>query len=190
LLRDAFTNSIDRRHGDAIFEGADVIYVRDGVVLVATGLRTDSDGANQVAAELKRMGFDPHIVNMPWGCGHIDGGINIVGPRTAVMVPNNAPHAAYELLKKMGFTIVNAMAFLIAIFSAVYALSLYRRVVFGEMVNPKLEGIADLETREILIFAPLVVSTLVLGVYPNSVFEITGASVNHLIAMWQTSGLH
>jgi arginine deiminase len=96
-------------HGDAIFEGADVVYVRDGVVLVATGLRTDTDGANQVATELKRMGFDPHIVNMPWGCGHIDGGINIVGPRTAVMVPNNSPHAAYELLKKMGFTIVNVM---------------------------------------------------------------------------------
>ncbi|MFM2031351.1 MAG: hypothetical protein RLZZ297_116 [Chloroflexota bacterium] len=96
-------------HGTAIFEGADVVYVRDGVVLVATGLRTDSDGAQQVAGELRRMGYEPHIVNMPWGCGHIDGGVNIVGPRTAVMVPNNVPHAAYELLRHMGFTIINAM---------------------------------------------------------------------------------
>lgn len=96
-------------HGNAIFEGADVVYVRDGVVLVATGLRTDTDGAQQVATELKRMGFEPHIVNMPWGCGHIDGGVNIIGPRTAVMVPNNAPHAAYELLRHMGYTIINAM---------------------------------------------------------------------------------
>jgi NADH-quinone oxidoreductase subunit M len=76
------------------------------------------------------------------------------------------------------------------ILSAVYALTLYRRVVFGEMVNPKLAGIADLEMREVVIFAPLVVSTLVLGVYPNAVFHITESSVNHLIAMWQTAGLH
>ncbi|MFN5341974.1 MAG: dimethylarginine dimethylaminohydrolase family protein [Roseiflexaceae bacterium] len=96
-------------HGEAVFEGADVVYVRDGVVLVATGLRTNMAGAQQVAHELKSMGFDPHIVNMPWGCGHIDGGVNIVGPRTAVMVPNNVPHAAYELLRSMGFTIINAM---------------------------------------------------------------------------------
>ncbi len=96
-------------HGDGVFEGADVVYVRDGVVMVATGLRTNQSGAEQVATELKRMGFEPHIVNMPWGCGHIDGGVNIVGPRTAVMVPNNVPHAAYELLKHMGFTIINAM---------------------------------------------------------------------------------
>ena len=96
-------------HGEAVFEGADVVYVRDGVVLVATGLRTNMAGAQQVAHELKSMGFDPHIVNMPWGCGHIDGGVNIVGPRTAVMVPNNVPHAAYELLRTMGFTIINAM---------------------------------------------------------------------------------
>jgi arginine deiminase len=96
-------------HGDAVFEGADVIYVRDGVVIVATGLRTNMAGAQQVAHELKSMGLEPHIVNMPWGCGHIDGGVNIVGPRTAVMVPNNAPHEAYELLRYMGFTVINAM---------------------------------------------------------------------------------
>src|SRR5690349_16624044 len=34
------------------------------------------------------------------------------------------------------------------ILSAVYALTLYRRVVFGTITNPKLEGIQDLEMRE------------------------------------------
>ena len=47
-------------HGDAVFEGADVVYVRDGVVMVATGLRTNQAGAEQVATELKRMGLN-HI---------------------------------------------------------------------------------------------------------------------------------
>jgi len=75
------------------------------------------------------------------------------------------------------------------ILSAVYALTLYRRVVFGELVNPKLAGIQDLEMREVAIFAPLVVSTLALGVYPTSVFNVTTAAVGRLIANWGAGGL-
>jgi len=71
------------------------------------------------------------------------------------------------------------------ILSAVYALSLYRRVVFGEMTNPKLAGITDLEWREVAIFAPLIVGTLWLGVQPDPVFNTTAASVERLIDMWR-----
>ncbi len=62
------------------------------------------------------------------------------------------------------------------ILSAVYALTLYRNVVFGEIVNPKLAAITDLNWREVVIFAPLVVATLAMGVYPKMVFAITQAS--------------
>jgi hypothetical protein len=40
------------------------------------------------------------------------------------------------------------------ILSAVYALNLYRAVIFGTVTNPKLESIADLDWREVAIFAP------------------------------------
>ena len=73
------------------------------------------------------------------------------------------------------------------ILSAVYALTLYRRVVFGELVNPKLGGIADLEWREVAIFAPLVLGTLALGVHPSSVFNLTQTSVDHLVAAYQAA---
>jgi NADH-quinone oxidoreductase subunit M len=73
------------------------------------------------------------------------------------------------------------------IFSAVYALSLYRRVVFGEMTNPKLAAIDDLDWREVAIFAPLIASTLFLGVYPNSVFNLTQSSVDHLVTVYQAA---
>ena len=73
------------------------------------------------------------------------------------------------------------------ILSAVYALTLYRRVVFGELVNPKLAGITDLEQREIWIFAPLIVGTLALGVYPSSVFNLTQTSVDHLVAVYRAA---
>ena len=68
------------------------------------------------------------------------------------------------------------------ILSAVYALYLYRAVVFGEVVNEKLEGISDMTKREVLVLAPLAIFTLVLGVYPSLVTDITAVSVDNLIA--------
>ena len=73
------------------------------------------------------------------------------------------------------------------ILSAMYALTLYRRVMFGEITNPQLTTITDLDAREILIFAPLIVSTLVLGVYPNLVFNLTATSVDALVGAWRAA---
>jgi NADH-quinone oxidoreductase subunit M len=67
------------------------------------------------------------------------------------------------------------------ILSAVYALTLYRRIVFGELTNPALATIVDMDNREILIFAPLILATLVLGFQPGLVFDITNASTVHLV---------
>jgi NADH-quinone oxidoreductase subunit M len=68
------------------------------------------------------------------------------------------------------------------ILSAAYALTLYRKVVFGEMTNPALAAITDMDWREILIFAPLVLGTLALGVAPSLVTDITGPAVNAMLA--------
>jgi len=68
------------------------------------------------------------------------------------------------------------------ILSAVYALHLYREVIFGEVTNEKLIGIPDMNMREIIIMAPLVIMTILLGVYPSLITDITGASVDALLA--------
>ena len=73
------------------------------------------------------------------------------------------------------------------ILSAVYALTLYRRVIFGEMTNPALADITDVNLREILIFAPLVVATLWLGFQPGLVFNITASSVDGLLDAFRTA---
>jgi NADH-quinone oxidoreductase subunit M len=67
------------------------------------------------------------------------------------------------------------------ILSAVYALTLYRRIVFGQMTNPALAAIGDMGNREILIFAPLIFATLALGFQPALVFNLTNASTAHLV---------
>jgi len=68
------------------------------------------------------------------------------------------------------------------ILSAMYALHLYREVIFGEQTNEKLNDIIDMNRREWLILAPLAAMTIVLGVYPSLITDITSASVESLIA--------
>ncbi len=73
------------------------------------------------------------------------------------------------------------------ILSAMYALTLYRRVMYGEIVNPELKTITDLDAREILLFVPLIIMTLVLGIYPNLVFNLTASSVDGLVGAWRAA---
>jgi NADH-quinone oxidoreductase subunit M len=67
------------------------------------------------------------------------------------------------------------------ILSAGYALWLYRRVVFGDLIKESLKTIRDLDRREKLMFAPLIAATILLGVYPALVLDITGPSVAALV---------
>jgi NADH-quinone oxidoreductase subunit M len=71
------------------------------------------------------------------------------------------------------------------IFSAVYALTLFKRVMFGEVTNQDLKKYPDLSVREIIIFVPLIVGTIALGIYPAFVFDITTASVDTVVATYQ-----
>ena len=62
------------------------------------------------------------------------------------------------------------------IFSAVYMLSLYRRTVFGQMTNPALETISDVNIKELITLVPLIIGTILLGIAPNIIFHITRES--------------
>jgi len=73
------------------------------------------------------------------------------------------------------------------ILSACYALWLYRRVVFGDLIKESLKTIQDMDRREKLIFAPLVAAMIALGVYPAFVLDITGPSVAALVDQTQTA---
>ncbi len=73
------------------------------------------------------------------------------------------------------------------ILSAAYALWLYRRVVFGDLIKESLKTITDMSSREKLIFAPLVVMTLWLGVYPAAVLDIIGPSVEALVTNYHNA---
>ena len=96
-----------------------------------------------------------------------------------------------EVLTMTGAYRASTWAALVAasgvIFSAVYALTLYRSVMFGEITNPKLMTIADIDKRELALFVPLIVGTLWLGVHPAAVLDYTGPAVEALTSAYRAA---
>jgi NADH-quinone oxidoreductase subunit M len=96
-----------------------------------------------------------------------------------------------EFLTLAGIFQVNTWVAAVAtsgvILSAAYALWLYRRVVFGDLIKESLKGITDMDRRERAIFAPLVAATLILGIYPSLVTDITGPSVDALVTDYRAA---
>ena len=75
------------------------------------------------------------------------------------------------------------------ILGAGYALWLYRRVIFGTLTRDDLKSILDLSPREIAVFAPLVVLTIWMGVYPTAFTRFFDASVNAMVTQHQQAML-
>ncbi|SDX20337.1 NADH-quinone oxidoreductase subunit M [Roseicitreum antarcticum] len=96
-----------------------------------------------------------------------------------------------EFLTFMAVFQVNTWVALFAatgvILSAGYALWLYRRVVMGDLIKESLKAIKDMDTREKAMMAPLIVMTLLLGVYPALITDIIGPSVDALVAQHETA---
>ena len=67
------------------------------------------------------------------------------------------------------------------ILGACYMLYLYRRVIFGRLTRADLQSILDLSPREVALFAPLVVLTLWMGVYPSSFTQFFENSVSAMV---------
>jgi NADH-quinone oxidoreductase subunit M len=68
------------------------------------------------------------------------------------------------------------------ILGAAYMLYLYRRVIFGRIARDDLKALLDLSPREYAIFAPLVLLTIWMGIYPQSFLSFFEASVAQLVA--------
>ncbi len=96
-----------------------------------------------------------------------------------------------EFLTLVGMFKANTWVAMIAatgvILSASYALWLYRRVALGALIKESLKTINDLTALEKAIFAPLVVMTLLLGVYPSLVTDVIGPSVEALLDQYHAA---
>jgi len=68
------------------------------------------------------------------------------------------------------------------VFGAAYTLWMYKRVVFGAVASPGVEGLKDVTGREILILAILATAVLWMGVYPLPLTEMMHTTVDDLLA--------
>jgi NADH-quinone oxidoreductase subunit M len=67
------------------------------------------------------------------------------------------------------------------IFGAAYTLWMVKRVFYGEIANPHVGELKDLNKREFLILAILAAMVLAFGVYPQPITEMTHATVAQLL---------
>ncbi len=84
-------------------------------------------------------------------------------------------------------TWVAALASLGVILGAAYMLYLYRRVIFGQLTKESLMKIKDMSPREWAVFAPLIILTLWMGIYPSSFLDFMHVSVENLLTQVETA---
>lgn len=84
--------------------------------------------------------------------------------------------------------IVAALAALTMILGASYTLWMYRRVVFGTVQNSGVAALQDIDKKEILIMSLLALMVILLGIWPNSVLEISNTSAQHLVDLIMAKG--
>jgi N-dimethylarginine dimethylaminohydrolase len=89
--------------GRGLFEGADAAWLDPTTVLVATGLRTNAEGAAQVAATLAEQGVDVVHAGLPYGAMHLMGTLRLAGPDLALAWPGRVPYSAVEALRARGY---------------------------------------------------------------------------------------
>lgn len=78
---------------------------------------------------------------------------------------------------------VTAIAATTLILGASYTLLMYKRVFFGPITNPKIEGLQDIRGMEKMVFILLAAAVLFLGIYPKPLLNLLHASVGNLLQL-------
>lgn len=90
-----------------------------------------------------------------------------------------------EFMVIMGATAHNlwigALAALTLIYGAAYTLWMYKRVIFGEIKNPQVKEMKDINCREFAVLAILAIAVLGMGLWPNPIIEVIHQAANDLI---------
>ena len=90
-----------------------------------------------------------------------------------------------EVLILQGVFVVSlwwaAVAAVGIVLGAAYMLRLYQQTMFGDVTNPKNEGLADLSLREFCTFAPLLLLAVWIGLYPKPFLDRLETSVDRVM---------
>lgn len=93
--------------GSGVFEGACAIWIDQETIILGSGVRSNEEGVRQVKEVLANIGVCNIIdFNIPYGHAHLDGLMNIVDRKKALIFPWQTPYQVVEKLKYKGFTIL------------------------------------------------------------------------------------
>jgi NADH-quinone oxidoreductase subunit M len=67
------------------------------------------------------------------------------------------------------------------IFAAVYLLWMYQRVAFGEVKNPKMNTLSDMNKREMLVLIPIFIFIVWIGIYPGTFLKVSDKTTSKII---------
>jgi N-dimethylarginine dimethylaminohydrolase len=93
-------------HGAGTFEGADAAWLDSETVLLATGLRTNAEGAAQVTSLLRDMDVEVIQVDLPYGTMHLMGQLRFADRDLAVAWPGRVPYRAVQAMRDRGFRVL------------------------------------------------------------------------------------
>lgn len=91
--------------GTGTFEGADAMWINPQTAIIGRGLRTNDEGAAQVASTLTEMGVTVIQVDMPVGTMHLMGMLRFVDHDLAIAWPKRFVHRGVDALKQHGFQV-------------------------------------------------------------------------------------
>jgi len=87
---------------------------------------------------------------------------------------------------KVDFVVATIASFGV-ILGAAYILWLYRRVIFGDITNPEINNLNDINKSETIILSFLAIVSILFGFYPDPLLSSTSTSVENLIILFENN---
>lgn len=82
--------------------------------------------------------------------------------------------------KYQTYAVIGVIGLLIG---AAYLLWMFKRMFFGEAVDPHVKDYKDMNAREVFYMLPLCIAVIVFGIYPTPLLNIMKASVGNLVTL-------
>ncbi len=92
--------------GQGTFEGADAAWLDAETVMIGRGLRTNDEGAWQVATALDELGVEVIEAQLPFGTMHLMGQLRFLDRDLAVGWPTRLSVVAVEALRDLGYEVL------------------------------------------------------------------------------------
>lgn len=92
---------------ECTLEGADVLWIKEDIVLVGVGNRTNINGFNQVNRILKQLNVKAIPVQVPNGIQHLLGIMNFISKDTVMMRVDIISRDLYNILRSLKYKIIH-----------------------------------------------------------------------------------